>query len=77
MAAGNHIELDDLTRPCDFIASPGPISKRKAECLNFFHNIVDNIGRYFFVWTPEPLAALQAAIGALGFREGEAIPRAK
>jgi hypothetical protein len=30
-----------------------------------------------FIWTPEADEALQVAIGAAGFREGEAIPRAK
>jgi len=77
MVAGSNKELDDLTRPHNMIAKPGPIMKRKAECMKYFHDVEIIPGVHKHIWTPEPLAALQTAIDAAGFREGEAIPRAK
>ena len=56
------------------IASPGTLNERLAECLKYFHNVVDNLGksgnRDFFIWTAKAVADLHAAIRVAGL-EGQ------
>ena len=76
MVAGSHEELDDMTRKHKWLASPGPIMKRKSECLKYFHGVDFFLGDDRFIWTPEAEAALDAAILAAGFGDGEPLVRA-
>ena len=70
MVAGSNKELDDLTRPHNMIAKPGPIMNRKAECMKYFHDVEIIPGVRLFIWTPEVDEALHAAIRDAGL-EGQ------
>jgi len=71
MVAGSNKELDDLTRPHNMIAKPGPIMKRKAECMKYFHDveIIPGSSNDRFHWTPDAEADLEAAICDAGLED--------